>query len=78
MLTKIVDIHEAQTRLTELLSLVAAGTEIIFTEGNTLIARLSPVALSALPRLPGLHPGAIFTSDDFDRPLPDEFWTGEA
>jgi hypothetical protein len=35
----------------------------------------TPVALSVKPRMPGLHPGAIWTSDDFDEPLPDEFWT---
>jgi len=28
-------------------------------------------------RVAGLHPGAIWTSDDFDDPLPDEFWLGE-
>jgi len=28
-------------------------------------------------RIPNLHPGAIWTSDDFDDPLPDEFWLGE-
>ena len=27
-------------------------------------------------RKAGLHAGAIWTSDDFDEPLPDEFWTG--
>jgi hypothetical protein len=27
------------------------------------------------PRVAGLHPGAIWTSDDFDEPLPDDFWT---
>jgi hypothetical protein len=27
---------------------------------------------------PGLHLGAISTSDDFDEPLPDEFWLGES
>lgn len=26
-------------------------------------------------RVAGLHQGAIWTSDDFDEPLPDEFWT---
>ena len=26
------------------------------------------------PRILGLHAGAIWTSDDFDEPLPDEFW----
>ncbi|MBI1280878.1 MAG: DUF2281 domain-containing protein [Anaerolineaceae bacterium] len=30
------------------------------------------------PRILGLHPGAIWTSDDFDDPLPDEFWLGVA
>ena len=29
-------------------------------------------------RVVGLHPGAISMSDDFDEPLPDEFWLGEA
>lgn len=29
------------------------------------------------PRVPGLHPGSIQVADDFDAPLPDEFWTGE-
>jgi hypothetical protein len=28
-------------------------------------------------RIPNLHPGAIWTSEDFDDPLPDEFWLGE-
>ncbi|WP_207765345.1 prevent-host-death protein [Cuspidothrix issatschenkoi] len=27
---------------------------------------------------PGLHLRAISTSDDFDEPLPDEFWLGES
>jgi hypothetical protein len=29
-------------------------------------------------RKPGLHPGAFIISDDFDEPLPDSFWLGEA
>ena len=29
------------------------------------------------PRVLGLHPGAFQPSDDFDAPLPDEFWLGE-
>ncbi|MCB9456859.1 MAG: DUF2281 domain-containing protein [Anaerolineaceae bacterium] len=31
----------------------------------------------AQPRIPGLHTGMIWTSDDFDDVLPDEFWLGE-
>ena len=36
----------------------------------------TPVPVSTKPRIPGLHRGAIWTSEDFDEPLPDEFWTG--
>lgn len=74
MLTKIVDVHQAQKDLKELLSLVATGTEIVFTEGGTPIARL----ISAGSRVAGLHTGAIWTSPDFDEPLPEEFWVANA
>jgi len=76
MQTKTVDVHEAQTHLVELLSLVTAGTEIILTEGSTPLARIVPMTGAIAPRVAGLHPGAIWTSEDFDDPLPEEFWTG--
>ena len=76
MQTKTVDVHEAQTHLVELLSLVSAGTEIILTAGNTPLARIVPMVGALTPRVAGLHPGAIRTSEDFDEPLPEEFWTG--
>ena len=80
MLTKTVDIREVQARtLKELLPLVTAGNEVILTEGDTPVARLVPVTPPVLtPRVAGLHSGAIWTSDDLDEPLPDEFWTGNA
>ncbi len=31
----------------------------------------------AKPRTPGLGKGAWWVADDFDDPLPDEFWLGE-
>ena len=76
MQTKTVDVHEAQTHLVELLSLVSAGTEIILTAGNTPLARIVPMAGTLTPRVAGLHLGAIRTSEDFDEPLPEDFWTG--
>jgi len=75
MLTKTVDVREAQTNLQELLSLVREGTEVVLTEGMTPLARLVPIVLSSTPRVAGLHAGAIWTSEDFDEPLPEEFWT---
>ena len=79
MAPKIVDVREAQTRLNELLSWVLTGSEVILVDGNTPLARLVPVAgrsTAPVPRLAGLHIGSMWTSDDFDEPLPDEFWTG--
>ena len=76
MLAKTVDVHEAQTRLSDVLT----GAEVILTQGNQPLARLVPVLplTTSAPRAAGLHAGAIWTSDDFDEPLPDEFWTGAA
>jgi len=35
-----------------------------------------PIQPAPAPRIAGLHAGAIRMSDDFDDPLPDEFWIG--
>jgi len=72
---KTIDVRETQASLQELLSLVWEGTEIVLTEGTTPLARLVPIALSPARRVAGLHTGAIWTSEDFDEPLPEEFWT---
>jgi prevent-host-death family protein len=76
MQTKTVDVHEAQAHLAELLALVTAGTEIILTEGNTPLARIVSMPGATTPRVAGLHRSAISTSENFDEPLPEEFWTG--
>jgi antitoxin (DNA-binding transcriptional repressor) of toxin-antitoxin stability system len=72
MQTRTIDIRSERTDLQNLLALVAEGTEILLTDGDTPVARLVPVA----KRVAGLHGGAIWTSEDFDEPLPEEFWTG--
>ncbi len=78
MPTKTIEVKQTQTYLKELLSLVHKGSEIILTQGNTPIARLVPIVpSSATPRVAGLHQDAIWMSDDFDEPLPDEFWLGK-
>jgi antitoxin (DNA-binding transcriptional repressor) of toxin-antitoxin stability system len=43
------------------------------------VARLVPVvAHSKKEGVAGLNRGTISTSEDFDEPLPDEFWLGRA
>jgi len=77
MATKTVEIQQIQA-LKELLSLVDKGTEVILTRESTPIARLVPIVPSPTGyRVAGLHPGTIWMSDDFDEPLPIEFWLGE-
>jgi antitoxin (DNA-binding transcriptional repressor) of toxin-antitoxin stability system len=58
--------------------LANAGVEVVLTKNSTPVACLVPMESPAAKRLPGLHPGAIEASKDFDQPLPDKFWTGEA
>jgi prevent-host-death family protein len=75
---KTVDIAEAQASLPELVLLANAGVEVVLTKNSTPVASLIPMKSPGGDRIPGLHPGAITASEDFDQPLPDEFWTGQA
>ena len=68
-----IDIHNTPP-FADLLARVAAGAEIVFEEGGKAVARLVPVP--AKPRIAGLHEGQGWSSEDFDAPLPDEFWAG--
>ncbi len=76
METKTIELSEAQSQLADLVTQAAAGTEIVLTEGNTPLARLVAVTGLGGRRVPGLHPGSMEASDDFDAPLPDELWIG--
>lgn len=78
MTTQTVDVREAQSRFTELVSSVTSGTEVILTQNNLPIARMTPLNVAAMKRVAGLHNGAIWISPSFNDPLPDNFWTGEA
>ena len=50
----------------------------ILDEHGTPVAHLVPVvAHTKKKRVAGLNRGAISTSEDFDEPLPDEFWLGQ-
>jgi prevent-host-death family protein len=77
-MTQTVSVDEAQDKLQDLLARALAGHEVIIPERGTPVARLVPVvAHSKKKRVPGLNRGTISTSDDFDEPLPDEFWLGQ-
>ncbi|MBN1121824.1 MAG: type II toxin-antitoxin system prevent-host-death family antitoxin [Anaerolineae bacterium] len=77
MVTRAIDIHELQRNLDALLSEVNAGTEIVVMDANRPVARLLPPHPEK-QRQPGLHPEAIQMADDFDTPLPENFWLGDS
>jgi antitoxin (DNA-binding transcriptional repressor) of toxin-antitoxin stability system len=76
MPTTTIDVHELPNRFAEMIALATGDTEVIVTEGDTLRAKLVPLPPPVKTRVAGLHAGMIQVSDDFDAPLPEEFWTG--
>jgi antitoxin (DNA-binding transcriptional repressor) of toxin-antitoxin stability system len=66
-------VNDLPAKFQEIVSLAAAGTEVLVTDGNAPRAKLVPLSQGGA-RIPGLHPGAVQTSDDFDAPLPEDFW----
>ena len=76
MLTKTISIRDAQSNLREWVKRALKGDEIIIADADQPLVRLVPVFRGDQPRVAGLNEGQIWTSDDFDQPLPDEFWSG--
>ena len=75
-MTKTVDVKEA--KLPELVSLALEGNEVVITEGDKPVAKLIAISPTAeRKRVPDLNKGEIWMSEDFNDPLPDEFWLGE-
>lgn len=75
---KTIDVSVAQMSVQQLLNILDEGTEILLTDSGKPLARLVPIIEQNAPRIAGLHPGAISTSNDFDEPLPEEFWPAGA
>jgi len=66
-----VNVHDAKTRLSELLNRVEAGEEIMIAKAGRPVARLVPVRTRAGERVPGTARGKVVMGKDFDEPLPE-------
>ena len=67
-----INIHEAKTNFSKLISQVESGEEIIIARGGKPVAKLVPIAPLKPIRMPGTAKNdEIYISDDFDDPLPD-------
>ena len=69
---KITNIHEAKTRLSQLIERVQAGEEVIIAKAGMPVAKLIRYDEGDAPRQPGFWRGKVRISDDFDE-LPKSF-----
>jgi prevent-host-death family protein len=69
-MTKIVNIYEAKTSLSQLVEQAAKGEEIVIAKAGRPRARLVPMGRRSKPRKPGAWKGRIVIAADFDAPLP--------
>ncbi len=70
-MTLMLNVHEAQVQLAQLLERARQGEEIIIAEAGQPVARLVLIDKPIAPRVPGSASGQIVIADDFDAPLPE-------
>jgi len=70
-MARVVNMHEAKTTLSRLVSEVEGGAEVILARGGKPVAKLVPVHTTKKRKL-GAWKGKVRMSLDFDAPLPAE------
>lgn len=63
--------HDAKSRLSELVSAAEAGEEVIIARNGMPAVRLAPITVAHPPVRLGSLAGLITIHDDFDDPLPE-------
>ena len=67
-----VNIYEAKSKFSKLISQAIAGEEIIIAKSGKPVAKIVPIEKSPQDRKPGSAKGKIIIADDFDAPLPND------
>lgn len=67
----LVNMHDAKTRLSELVAAAEAGEDVVIARRGAPAVRLTPVRDHHAPVQLGLLAGEISVGDDFDAPLED-------
>jgi len=69
---KKVNIYEAKTRLSQLVTEAASGKDIIIARSGRPVARLTGLSRAGRKRRLGILNGRFRIPDDFNLPLPDD------
>ena len=67
-----VNVHEAKTQFSRLLTRVQEGEEIVILKAGRSIARLVPLSPRVPKRRPGSARGRVRIDPGFDEPLPED------
>lgn len=70
------NVHDAKTHFSRLLSRVESGEEIVIAKAGKPIARIVPLSEKVIKRTPGTAKGRILLKKDFFRPLPKSILKG--
>jgi prevent-host-death family protein len=66
----VIDLHEAEEKLSQLIDRAATGEEILIARDGVPVARLVPLEARPMRRAPGGWEHGVQIADDFDAPLP--------
>ncbi len=74
-MSKRVNIHDAKTHLSKLLTRVGNREEVIISKAGKPIAKLVPIVHKPKKRIAGSAKGKVVISKNFDAPLPKHNYT---
>ena len=75
---KSVTLDDAAGRLSELVARASRGEQIVISQDEHPLAKLVPFAEVEGDRVFGQVRGRVHMSEDFNEPLPDDFWLGHS
>ena len=71
-----ITLPEANSQFLELIKHIKTGEEVLIYESGIVIARISPMSMVKIPRVPGQDKGRVTMSTDFNDPLPSDILDG--
>ncbi len=74
---KTIDVQTQTGSLADLVELAKREAGVVVLKFGQPVAQILPLPELAAQRIAPLHPDAMEVSEDFDAPLPDEFWLGK-